>query len=165
MLREFRVNGADAPAAYFVADTALKTGMGVQKDYGAGKAVLPTAATADGIFLVAKAPIATGIYAGTDQSDYFDEYNTVAEGDTVVLYSYREDSAFGTDQFADTLKTALTTDDASPIYVAVGTDGKWAAAAGTSKYLATGMYDDAGHELVHIEVIEAGSVAEESSSQ
>ena len=157
MLREFRVNGADAPAAYFVADTDLKTGMGVVKDYANGLAKLPTSATADDIFLVAKAPIATGVYAGTDQSDYFEEYNTVAEGDCVVLYSYRDDSAFGTDQYAAALGTALAASGATPTYVSVGTDGKWVATSGsgnTSKYLATGLYDDAGHTLVRIEVLD-----------
>lgn len=157
MLREFRVNGADAPAAYFVADTDLKTGMGVVKNYADGTAELPSAATADGIFLVAKAPIATGVYAGTDQSDYFDEYNTVAEGDCVVLYSFRDDSAFGTDQYDNAEFTAETL--TTPVAVEVGTDGKWTTASGTSKYLATKIYDDAGHPLLHIEVIEAGTAA------
>lgn len=149
MLREFRVNGADAPAAYFKADVELKTGMGVVKDYATGLAKLPTAATADGIFLVAKQPIATGVYAGVDLSDYFEEYNTVAKGDTVVLYSYRDDSAFGTDQYAAALASI-----SAPTYVAVGTDGKWASASGASKYLATGLYDDAGHTLLRIEVVD-----------
>ena len=160
MLREFRVNGADAPAAYFKADVELKTGMGVVKDYATGLAKLPTAATAEGIFLVAKQPIATGVYAGTDQSDYFEEYNTVAKDGCVVLYSYRDDSAFGTDQYDDTEFTAATL--TAPVYVEVGTDGKWTTASGTSKYLATKIYDDAGHDLLHIEVVEAGSASSES---
>lgn len=150
MLREFRVNGADAPAAYFKADTELKTGMGVVKNYADGVAELPAEATAEGIFLVAKQPIATGIYAGTDQSDYFEEFNTVAEGECVVLYSFRDDSAFGTDQYADALASIT-----EPTFVEVGTDGKWVAASGDTKYLATKIYDDAGHDLLHIEVVEA----------
>jgi len=160
MLREFRVNGADAPAAYFKADVELKTGMGVVKDYATGLAKLPTAATAEGIFLVAKQPIATGIYAGADLSDYFEEYNTVPKGDCVVLYSYRDDSAFGTDQYDDTEFTTSTL--TSPVYVEVGTDGKWTTASGNSKYLATKIYDDAGHALLHIEVVEPGAASTES---
>ena len=153
MLREFRVNGADAPAAYFKADVELQTGMGVVKDYANGLAKLPDAATSEGIFLVAKQPIATGMYAGMDLSDYFEEYNTVAAGDTVVLYSYRDDSAFGTDQYDDGLASITTA-----TYVEVGTDGKWASATAASKYLATGLYDDAGHTLLRIEVLDtAGS--------
>lgn len=158
MLREFRVNGADAPAAYFKADVELKTGMGVVKDYATGLAKLPTAATAEGIFLVAKQPIATGIYAGADLSDYFEEYNTVKEGECVVLYSYRDDSAFGTDQYDATEFATLTT----PVAVEVGTDGKWTTASGDSKYLATKIYDDAGHALLHIEVVEPGAASTES---
>ena len=155
MLREFRVNGADAPAAYFKADADLKTGMGVVKNYADGTAELPSAATAEGIFLVAKQPIATGIYAGQDLSDYHDEYNTIAKGECVVLYSYRDDSAFGTDQYDSALAEL-----ASPTFVAVGTDGKWTTASGDSKYLATKIYDDAGHALLHIEVVEPGVAIE-----
>lgn len=156
MLREFRVNGADAPAADYIANVALKTGMGVVKDYATGKAKLPTAATAEGIFLVAKQPIATGVYAGSDQSDYFEEYNTIAKDDRVVLYSYRDDSAFGTDQY-DT--TGITSSTTFPIRVNVGTNGKWAActSSATSKYVATGLYNDAGHTLLRIEVADAAA--------
>ncbi len=157
MLREFRVNGADAPAANYVANVELKTGMGVVKDYATGKAKLPASATAEGIFLVAKQPIATGIYAGTDQSDYFDEYNTVAKDDTVVLYSYRDDSAFGTDQYDSAIVDS--TFSGGPVRVNVGTNGKWAVAisSATSKYLATGLYDDAGHTLLRIEVVDTAA--------
>ena len=156
MLREFRVNSADAPSAMFKANVALKTGMGVIKDYANGLAKLPTATTADGIFLVSKMPYPTGKDAAIeDFSDYYEPFNTVAQDELVVLYSYRDDSAFGTDQYDTSALTAA----AAPLYVAVGTDGKWTTATGNSKYLFTKLYDDAGHTLAHIEVVEPGSNA------
>lgn len=153
MLREFRVNYADAPSAMFKAGVELKTGMGVVKNYKDMTLELPTEATADGIFLVYKMPYPTGRDAAFDDfSDYYEPFHTVAEGEFAVAYSYRDDSAFGTDQYDDAL--ASMTD---PVRVAVGTDGKWTTASGDSKYLATKIYNDAGHDLLHIEVVEVGS--------
>lgn len=153
MLREFRVNGADAPSAMFQAAVELKTGMAVVKNYVDGTLELPSEATAEGLFLVQKAPILTGRDAAlTDVSDYYEPLNTVEAEEFAVAYSYRDDSAFGTDQY----DAASLTDDAAPCRVAAGTDGKWTKATGASKYLFVGLYNDAGHILAQIEVTEAG---------
>lgn len=160
MLREFRVNYADAPSAMFKAGTELKTGMGVVKNYVDGTLELPSSATAEGIFLVYKMPYPTGRDAAFDDfSDYYEPFHTVDEGEFAVAYSYDGDSAFGTDQYAATITAASLA--AGPKYVAVGTDGKWdiAASGENSKYLATKIYDDAGHALLHVEVVDAGANA------
>lgn len=151
MLREFRVNCADAPAADFKADVELKTGMGVVKDYATKTLKLPDEGTATGIFVVQKVPFATGIEASrVNYSDYDEAFNTVAKGEGAVAYSYRPDSAFGTDQFdAEKLKNETANSKA-----AVGADGKWTSTEGDSKYIFTGLYNDCGHVLARIEVVE-----------
>lgn len=154
MLREFRVNCADAPAADFKADVELKTGMGVIKDYATKTLKLPTEVTTANIFLVQKVPVIEGIDAArVNYSDYENAFNTVAKGEGAVAYSYRPDSAFGTDQFDTANLTAANANKG----VAVGTDGKWTLAGDnvTSKYLFTGLYTDCGHTLARIEVVEA----------
>lgn len=152
MLREFRVNCADAPAANFKAAVELKTGMGVTKDYANGTIGLPNVATSKNIFIVQKFPIPDGADAArVNFSDYENAFNTISEGECALAYSYRPDSAFGTDQYNATALTA----SAAPATVEVGTDGKWTTASGDSKYYFTGLYNDAGHTLARIEVIEA----------
>ena len=148
MLRELRVNCAEAPAASFKAATELKTGMGVVKNYGTGELALPSADTDSGIFLVQKQPIPTGINTAFENfSDYEEEFNTVKEGEFCVAYHYLADSAFATDQY----DSALT--DAG--YVTVGTDGKWKAASGTTKFYFTGLVADGPfHTLARIERVD-----------
>ncbi len=160
MLREFRVNCADAPAADFKAEVELKTGMGVVKDYAKKTLKLPTAATDKNIFVVQKVPVPEGVEASrVNFSDYEDAFNTVAAGEGAVAYSYRPDSAFGTDQFdASTVKT-----ENAGKCVNVGTDGKWVVSSTDTKYIFTGMYNDAGHVLARIEVVEAPAAAASST--
>ena len=152
MLREFRVNCADAPAADFKAEVELKTGMGVVKDYAKKTLKLPDAATAKNIFIVQKVPMPEGIEASrVNFSDYEEAFNTVAVGEGAVAYSYRPDSAFGTDQFdTETVKKENANKS-----VEVGEDGKWKISESDTKYVFTGLYNDAGHVLARIEVVEA----------
>lgn len=150
MLREFRTNCAAAPQANLKADVAMKTGMGVIKDEATGKVKLPTSATAKGIFVVQKAPVATGIYAGqTNFSDYFEQFHNVEKDEPVVATYFLTDDVFGTDQYAD----AITASTAAG-YVEVGTDGKWKTASGATRYYFTGLVNDNGHTLARIRVVE-----------
>lgn len=151
MLREFRVNCADAPAADFKAETELKTGMGVVKDYAKKTLKLPDAATAKNIFVVQKVPVPEGIEASrVNFSDYEEAFNTVAAGEGAVAYSYRPDSAFGTDQFDETVKK-----ENIGKCLEIGEDGKWKISESETKYVFTGLYNDASHVLARIEVVEA----------
>lgn len=151
MLRDLRVNCAAAPAADFAAGADMATGMAVVKNYTAKEAEFASEATATDIYFVQKARIPVGRDAAMEyHSDYDKMFNEVSEGEFVVLYAYNYDDAFATDAYT------LTSGDVGK-YVAAGTDGKIVVATGTSKYKFTGFYDDAGHTLARIEVVEPGT--------
>ena len=109
--------------------------------------IIPSAETAENIYVVNKERYATGIYAAqTDFSDYFFQFNEVAAGEFAPLYNFDFGEVFAVDQF-----TGLTDSDKGS-YVAVGADGKWVVASVASKYKFTGLYNDNGHSLARIEV-------------
>lgn len=138
--------GKSAPADC-KATAAVKTGMGVVIDRFAKTFSLPSAETAENIYVVNKERYASGMYtAQNDFSDYFFQFNEVAVGEFAPLYNFDFGEVFAVDQF-----TGLTDADKGS-YVAVGVDGKWVAASVASKYKFTGLYNDNGHSLARIEV-------------
>lgn len=150
MVRDIEIHGGKDAPANNKAVKACSTGMGVVLDRSAKTFDLPSAATSENIYVVHKERIPTGLNAAaTDLSDYFEEFNTVAEDEFAPLYTYDFGEQFATDQFDNTTLKAGAENTAA----AVGTDGKWTAASGASKYRFVGIYNDAGHELAQIEVL------------
>ena len=151
MLRNLIADNGVAVATY-TADVAMVRGMGVHK--AGTEAVLPTAATGEGIFFVTKEQIPTGLDTLRGEiSDYDAIFETIAVGEPVVLVKYPVGNVFGDDQVTGTI--------ADGTYAIVGTDGKIkAATTGNVAYLISrGAYDDAGHALTAFEVVEAHTVA------
>lgn len=151
MIRNLMADNNVAIATY-TADVAMVRGMGVQKLNG--EAILPTAATGEGIFFVTKEQIPTGTNTLRGEiSDYDDIFEKIAVGTPVVLLKYRVGEVFATDQVTGTI--------ADNTYAIVGTDGKIKAAVSTNvAYLISrGTYDDAGHALTAFEVVDAHTVA------
>jgi len=151
MLRDLIVNNSVAVATY-TADVAMVRGMGVQKS--GTEAVLPTAATGEGIFFVTKEQIPTGIDTVRGEiSDYDDVFEKIAVDEPVVLIKHGIGEVRATDQVTGT--------PADGTYLVVGTDGKLkAATTGQVAYvISRGAYDDAGHALIAFEGVEAHTVA------
>ena len=149
MLREIITHSHKAAESTYKAGAPMTTGAAVVKDVAAGVAKFPTEATAANLYFVHKERIPTGINASrTNMSDYDEDYNTVAEDEPVVLYSFDAGEQFATDAFA----ASLSESDIGKT-LAAGTDGKLAVATTTSKYLYKGVYQDAGHALCWVEVL------------
>ena len=141
MLRDMMVNEIVGVDATYTADADLATGMGVVKDLANKLAKLPTADTGVDVVFVQKARIPTGREtAKTYFSDYNEQFNTVNEGDKVVLYNYAYDNIFATDQYD---ATSLT--DGKAKIATAGTD---------SLYKFIGLYNDAGHTLARFYKVE-----------
>ena len=153
MIRDFEIHEGKLAPAYASAAASVATGMGVILNRASKTFGLPSAATADEIFVVHKARKATGANTAlTDFSDYFPEFNAVASGEFAPLKKYEAADVFGTDQFAST----ITSSDFGK-YLVVGTDGKWdvGASSAASVYRLLGFYTDAGaHTLARIEVLD-----------
>lgn len=153
MVRDFEVHAGKNAPAYMAAAAACKTGMGVVMNRAAKTFGFPAAASAANIMVVHKARIPVGTdAAATDFSDYHEAFNTVAAGEFVPLWGYEAGECFGTDQF-----NATNVKDANVGKVlAVGTDGKWDVAGNGvgSVYRLVKMYNDAGHTLAYIEVLD-----------
>lgn len=150
MLRELQTI-LDKPASsqYYSSEETVITGMGVVKDQDAGTFGFPSAATAADIFVVDKERVPKGYKAAaSDLSDYDEDYVTVLQGEYGILISYHAGERFAIDQYDGDDLSGYTIGDR----LGVGTDGKWTAASGTSKYVYAGEYDDAGHTLMLIEV-------------
>ena len=153
MLRDMMVNEIVGVDATYTADADFATGLCVVKDLANKLAKLPAADTGVDVVFVQKARIPTGCNASkTYFSDYNVEFNTVAEGDKVVLYNYAYDNIFATDQFD---ATSLVDANVGK-FVVWGTDGKAkVATAGTdSLYKFIGLYNDAGHTLARFYKVE-----------
>lgn len=149
MLREFQSkNGKNVPADY-KAKVKMVTGMGVVMDRANKEVNFPVAATADDIYIVNKARIPTGINcARTDMSDYDDNFVNVAAGESIKLETYTNPESFGTDAKGSAVNKGKV--------LAVGADGLWvnAGADVMSKYLYVKDYDDNGHILMKIDVLD-----------
>ena len=149
MLRDIIVNtGTAAPSTYKTIDVCA-TGIGVVKNLTAGTVAVPAEETATDICLLQKSRIATGCLAArSEHSDYETAFNTFEKGELCVLYTYDIGESFATDQYD-------LADGDEGKYVAVGTDGKWKVATVDSKYKFVKFYNDAGHKLALVEVVEA----------
>lgn len=157
MLREFQVQANKPIDATYKAKIAMKTGMGVVKNYtgdDVGKVAFPDAGTADGIFFVDKERVAKGVNAAqNDHSDYFSDYVSVAAGEFVKLVAYNTPGErFGTDAFtaasAPTVGKVVMIDTAGKVVDAT-------ASTVSSRYLCvSNSYNDAGNTLVILEVLD-----------
>ena len=153
MVRDLMTNEGKIAPANCAAAAACTTGMGVVIDRAAHTFAFPTAATAANIYVVHKERIPTGIYtAQTDFSDYFEQFNTVEKDEYAPLWMYEFGEEFAVDAY-DT--TTLTNANKGKV-LAVGTDGKWTVAGNgvASKYRFVDFWDDAGHKLVRIDVLD-----------
>lgn len=149
MLRDIMAHEQKAVPAYYKAAVNLNTGMGVVVDVENSTAGLPTAETADGIYLVDKERVPTGVNASRNQfSDYEEEFNAVKKDEPVKLRTYGPGEEFATSAFTGTI--------AKGDYVAVGADGKWKKATGASRYVCVDpAHNDAGHTLLRVLVFDA----------
>lgn len=151
MLRELQtVNGKNI-AADFKAKTAMKTGMGVVKDYTTREAEFPTTDTADNLFLVNKERIPTGINtARADFSDYDEEFVTIGAEEFIKLPTYVAGEIIATDA-VDKSKAPT-----KGKVLMVGNDGIWVDATSTvaSRYLYADDYMDNGHALIKIQILD-----------
>lgn len=148
MMHEGKIAPADCKAV-----AAVATGCGVVIDFAAKTFAVPSAETADNIFVVHKERILEGVYASlTDVSDYFEQFHAIKEGEYAPLYSYDFGEMFAVDAYA----TALV-DGSKGKYVSVGTDGKWQVAGSSvaSKYKFVDWFMDNGHKLAKIVVCDA----------
>ena len=147
MLRNGITNAQKAVDATYKAHGALKRGMGVQKKVSAGikMTAFPSAATEDGIFVVDRDNLASGIdCAYPDRPDT--AYDNIASGELVKLVPYVFGETFYTDQYDEGISTGDN--------VAVGTDGKWEKlASGGTKYVSRGIITEAGVTYLVIEVV------------
>lgn len=149
MLRERVTHFHKAAETIYKAAADMTTGMGVVK-MDDGTFAFPAAATCANIFWLDKERIPTGINAArVDMSDYDVDFVTVKKDEFGKLMQYGPGERFATDAYA----TALTEADAGKT-VAVGTDGKVAVATAASIYKFKGFYDDAGHILADLEVLD-----------
>ncbi|MFA6832560.1 MAG: hypothetical protein WCR36_09895 [Bacteroidaceae bacterium] len=145
MLRELQTAKDKNIDAMYKADVAMVTGMAVVKNMADKTADMPAAATVDGIFLVNKERIPTGINtARTDMSDYDDDFCNIKVGEPVKLIPMYVGERYATDAC---VATGLTVGDA----LMVGVDGKFAKATKASTLIYGGTFNDAGHTLHIVE--------------
>ena len=149
MLRELITHSHKAAESTYKAKVAMETGMAVQKNFKDGTADLPAADTSANLFFVHKERIPTGINASrTNMSDYDADFNKVAEGEFVVLYSFDAGEQFAVGAYDTSL-----TDESKGKPLCAGADGKLKLATAASKYVFTGLFNDAGHVLCGVEVM------------
>ncbi len=159
MLRQLQTVNRKNADAMLTAGEAMKVGMMVVKDPANGEVVLPSAATSSNVFFVTKEKIPTGLLSVQgEQSEYLADFNDIAEGEEVVLITPVAGERYATDQF-----TAANLQVGYPVHV--GTDGKifriW---EGTSTMIYGGSYDDNGHTLAKIDIIEATTFTDPRST-
>jgi len=159
MLRQLQTVNRKNADAMLTAGEAMKVGMMVIKDLANGEVVLPSAATSSNVFFVTKEKIPTGLLSVQgEQSEYLTDFNDIAEDEEVVLITPVAGERYATDQF-----TAANLQVGYPVHV--GTDGKifriW---EGTSTMLYGGSYDDNGHTLAKIDIIEATAFTDPRST-
>ncbi len=149
MLRDLQIKLNKPVYTMYKAAADMKTGMGVVIDYVNKTVKFPTAETAENIFIVDKERIPTGVNASRgDMSDYEEEFVTVKAGDFVKIPMPEGGERRATDQFAP---TGLT----EGVAMAVNTNGKWVKAGSgvKSNFVFAGFFNDNGHELAIIDVI------------
>ena len=147
MAHEGKIAPADCKAA-----SAVATGMGVVIDRTTKTFDLPSAATAENIYVVHKDRTPVGIYAGVQNlSDYFEQFNAIAVDEYAPLWKYEAGDVFAVDAY----DTSLADGDIGST-LEVGTDGLWTVGSNASVYLFVGWYMDNGHKLAKIEVLDTG---------
>jgi hypothetical protein len=143
MLRNRIVNGQKASDATYAAHADMKRGVGVVKAVG-GKTAFVSAATDEGIFLVDRDNLPSGIdCVYPDRPDV--KFDSIKEEEKVLLRPYVMGESFYTDQYAE---DAIADGTA----LGVGVDGKWCAFAGT-KYVSRGTESVAGMTMLAVEVL------------
>lgn len=151
MLRDLQANVGKVKNTMFKSAAKMVTGAAVVKDHTDMTFGFPEAATAENLFFVTKERIPTGINAGRgDMSDYDDDFVNIAEGEFCGLEQYTKGERFATDQYT---KGDLAVGDV----VMADTTGKLVKATATtvkSIYMYVGEYDDVGHTLAMIEVLD-----------
>lgn len=153
MLRTIIENDGKLVQGGYAVAGAYATGMGVTLDDATAKATIPSAETAEGIYVLDKERIPTGRNAAlTDYSDYEDEFNTFKAGEQCKAKVFYAGEQFAVDQYDATNCVAANAGK----YAAVGADGKWTIAASStnSKYVFVGLHNDAGHTLALIKVVD-----------
>lgn len=151
MLRELIANSGYAANAMFTADVDMVQGMVVVKS--GTEATLPTAG-AGNLFFVTKERIPTGVLSLKGElSDYIDDYENIKAGELVKLEKYYVGDVVATDQITGT-PTAGT-------YLIAAIDGTLTAQTSgtTSTMICRGTYNDAGHTLYKVEIVEPNVVA------
>lgn len=151
MLRDFIINGAKAPDAMHKAKVAMVTGMAVVKEDSASAkyANITSAETVADIFFVDKERIPSGCNcAKGDMSDYDADFVNIVADEFVTMDKFHAGERFGTDQFVEADFNKDTAIDTRISFK----DGKAMKATVASPYIFKGMYDDAGHKLIQIEV-------------
>lgn len=147
MLRDIRtLINKPVPATYKAA-AAMKTGMAVVLDDTAGTAKFASSATSANLYFVDKARVPVGIKAAYQNlSDYDEGYINVAKDEYVKLKKYLPGDEFATDAKGTGATVGKT--------VAAGADGKLVNATSASPYLYVTDYNDNGHELMLIRVLD-----------
>lgn len=150
MLRVFQETENKPKNTMYSAGTDMITGMGVVKDHSTLKVDFPDAETGVNVSFVTKERVPTGINtARGDMSDYDEDFTKVATSEMVGLKEFYAGERFGVDTY-DTAATYTAGDK-----LAVDATGKIVkASAGTLTALEfVEIYDDAGHDLIKIEVL------------
>lgn len=146
MLRDIRTLFDKPVPTTYKAAADLATGMAVVLNDADNTAKFADAVTSANLWFVDKERIPTGINAGRENiSDYEPEYNTVKSGEFVKLKKYLPGEEFATDA-----KGAATVGKT----VEVGADGKLVDASAASPYLYVADYNDNGHVLMLIRVLD-----------
>lgn len=146
MLRDLKYGLNKPVLATYSAAKEMKTGVAVVIDDSKGTFDYPAAATGSNLYFVDKERVATGYKSGVKNlSDYDDDYVTVKKGEFAKLKKYIAGEEFATDA-TGTPTVGKTVDFAS--------NGSIADSAKGSIYLYVGEYNDAGHTLKKIRVLD-----------
>lgn len=152
MIRELQTITGKNAAANYTADVAMVRGMVVIKS--GTEAILPTSAGIGDLFFVDKQFIPTGLLSLQGEiSDYSDSADKITANEAVILTKYLLGERVATDQVTGNPVAEGT-------YLIAGTDGKLKAqtASTTSTMISRGTYDDAGHTLTIVEIVEPNVV-------
>lgn len=150
MLRIRRQNESKPAPAQFKNGTGgvVKTGSGVVLDLVTNEFKYPSTNTAANIYVADQERYLKGINAAyNDQSDYFEDFVEIPNGERAKLMGFGKLDKFATDQY---VATGLTVGNR----LMVNTSGQWVRATGTiaSVYVFAGIVKDNGRDLMDIEV-------------
>lgn len=144
MFRNRIVNGQKATDATYVAHADLVRGVGVVKAT-AGETAFPTKTTDVGVFVVDRDNLPSGIECVyTDRPDV--KFDNIKANEKVLLRAFVVGESFYVDQYAEGAEVDGTA-------LGVGTDGKWTALEGGTKYVSRGTETVAGATMLVVEVV------------